>query len=399
MAWIRRLAVSVVLMCAVAGAAAAADVEWTDFDLDVVDDLVNECAKSDKVKAFTEEHGRMPLVLRGEISNNTGEDINTALFANRLEDALINSKGVFDFVAGKEERQALRAEKQDQDFHASMDSAKAMDRETAADFMMAGDLNLLKATSKKLSCQLVIKLYDIETNKIVFSRVQDFTIKGEKVKHTKTAKERRGTISLPKRRSSGAGWDTYKTFSTAVPVVRRSFDGDGGDAECEFRAVTAGFDLQIFKVNATTHITGMMKFGMDVGAGTMSADYGRGDEVEQGGVLDFMTYARAGAGLAITLGGLVLIPTAGVGVSFEGLTATEDADTASEKEYKGYDATVDGFVNLTAMFMFGDSAGLALSLELSQNLCGAGSYTELETYSINRDLVSFIPAIGVCYRP
>ena len=399
MAWIRRLLAGVALVCAVAGAAVAADVEWTDFDLDVVDDLVSECAKSDKVKAFTEEHGRTPLVVRGEISNNTGEDINTALFANRLEDALINSKGVFDFVAGKEERQALRAEKRDQDFHASMESAKAMDNESAADFMMAGDLNLLKATDKKLSCQLVIKLYDIETNRIVFSRVKDFTIKGVKVKHTKTVKERRGTISLPKRRSSGAVWDTYKTYSLAVPVVRRSFEGDGGDAECEFRAVTAGYDLSVFKVNARTHITGMMKFGIDTGAGTMSADYGFGDEVEQDGIIDFMTYGRVGAGLAITLGGLVLIPAAGVGVTIEGLTTTEDADTTDEKTYKGCDATVDGFVNVTAMLMFSDSVGLSLSLELSANLCGAGSYTELETYGIDRDLVSFIPAIGVCYRP
>lgn len=394
MAWIRRLVALAAVVCAVAGAAFAADVEWTDFDLKVVDDLVNECAKSDKVKAFTEEHGRTPLVVTGEISNNTGEEINTALFVNRLEDALINSKGVFDFVAGADERQALRAEKRDQDFHANVESAKAIDRETAADFMMAGDLNLLKATSKKLSCQLVIKLYDIESNRVVFSRVQDFTIKGEKVKHTKTAKERRGTVSSPQKSSSGADWDTYKIVSLTIPVVRRSFDGDGGDADCEFHATMVGFDKSTFRVHYPSHITLMTKYGIAAGfGGTMSADYGRGDEVELEEIIDLTTYWRVGAGYAFYFGATTFIPTAGVGVSLDYLGATDDT---TAKHYSGYDATVDGFVNLTALVTLSDMWGLSLSCELSMNLCGAGSFTELETYGINFDLVSFMPAIGVC---
>lgn len=394
------------LSCVLCFKAAAADVVYSKFDGRVVDELVRECAESYRIRQFTEDEGRLPLVILGAfwVNNTWGdiwEDVDIFPFMRRLQDALINSSDVLEFVASSYEREVLREEKRDQDFHASIDSAKAMDNETAADFMLQGELGLLGATEKELYCQLAIQLVDIETNRIVFSSVKDVTIKSVKVKTAKQTREKkekkRDTISTADREPSG-NWDTYQTYSLAVPVVRRSFDGDGGDADCEFRAVTVGYDRQAFHVNYPTHITLMTKYGFAFGAGTMSADYGRGEEMEQELIFDFMVYTRAGAGFAITLGGVVLVPTAGVGVSFEGLRRTEHAGDDDEKTYKGCDVTVDGFVNLTAMLMFVDSAGLSLSLELSKNLCGAGSYTELETYGINFDLVSFIPSIGFCCR-
>ena len=196
-------------------------------------------------------------------------------------------------------------------------------------------------------------------------------------------------------------FEVAKTHSIAVPVICRDFDGDGGDAECEFRAVAVGYDLSIFKINVPTNITLMMKLGAGIGGGTISADYGMGDKVEKSDNLDFITYGRIGAGFALTLGNWLLIPTAGVGLSLEGLGDFEDEDEdedSDEKEYVGYDATVDAFVNLTAILMFNNRIGLSFSFEVSTNLCGAGSFTELETYSINFGQLSFTPAIGICCR-
>ena len=381
---------------------AAADVVYSKFDGRVVDELVRECAESYRIRKFTEDEGRLPLVVIGAFwVNNTWDDIwqdvDISPFIRRLQDAFINSRDVLEFVASSYEREVLREEKRDQDFHASMDSAKAMDNETAADFMLQGELGLLGASEKELYCQLVIQLVDIETNRIVFSSVKDVTIKGVKVK---TAKQTKQAKQKQVREPSG-NWDKYKAQSLAFPLVGRGFDGDDGAAECEYRADFAmGYDVSTFHVNYPTHITFMTQYGISIECwGTMSADYGGRDEIELDEILGPMIYARYGAGLAINILGIMLIPTAGVGMTLDGLFAPDEEEDDDSKSFQGCNFTVDAFVNVFAALMFGQNVGLSFSFEMSKNLCGVGSFGELGGYGMNFfDLVSYTYTIGICSR-
>lgn len=102
---------------------------WNDSDVKIVcDDLINQCVTSPRVARFEEDNGRLGTVIIGKISNKSSEYIDTSIVAKRFQNAIINS-GVLEFVSDSSERQALRAEKRDQDQHASEDSAKAMDNE------------------------------------------------------------------------------------------------------------------------------------------------------------------------------------------------------------------------------------------------------------------------------
>ena len=410
MAWIRRLLAGAALVCAVVGTAVAADVVYSKFDGRVVDELVRECAGSYRIRQFSEDEGRLPLVVIGALwVNNTWDDIwqdvDITPFMRRLQDALINSSDALEFVASSHEREVLREEKRDQDFHVSIDSAKAMDNETAADFMLQGELGLLGASEKELYCQLVIQLVDIETNRIVFSSVKDVTIRGVKVKtakQTKQAKQKqvreRDTISTADWEPSG-NWDRYKAQSLAFPLVRRGFDGNDGAAECEYRADFAmGYDVSTFHVNYPTHITLMTKYGIGIEWGTMSADYGWGDEIEQDDIWGPVIYAQYGAGLAINILGIMIIPTAGVGMTLDALLAPDEEEEDDDSyTFQGCNFTVDAFVNVFAALMFNKNLGLSFSFEMSKNLCGVGSFGELGGYGMNFfDIASYTYTIGIC---
>ena len=174
MAWIRRLVAGAALVCFAAGAAFAKEIRWDYDDLkEVCDYLASECRESKRIKEFTREKGYVPKVILGEIKTK-GENIDTSMLARYFQDALINS-GAVDFVAGTSERQALRTEKQDQDLHAGADSAKAIDNERAADFMLQGEIYFIVQVKSSLIYSVFVQFYDIEQNTIMFSK--QFTVK------------------------------------------------------------------------------------------------------------------------------------------------------------------------------------------------------------------------------
>jgi hypothetical protein len=129
---------------------------WNDTD----SRLVSEEMVGDMLEGlWLREHagsGR-PAVIVGEIRNLSHEHISVGTFVADIERAVINS-GRVEFVASRGERGEIRAERKDQDLHASEATRKAMGQERGADFMLQGTIN----TIIDASGQTQVRYYQVD---------------------------------------------------------------------------------------------------------------------------------------------------------------------------------------------------------------------------------------------
>ena len=160
---------------------------WNDTDAQMVaQEMITDCLQSGWYSKFTTRYGKEPTVIVGTVTNNTMEHINTAVFIEEMQRALINSAKV-DFVASSSERGEIRTERLEQDEFASEATRKAFGKEVGADYMLSGVLNSVvdKAGSKALVFyQVNMKLINIETNQIVWNGQKQIK---KYVKRSKTA--------------------------------------------------------------------------------------------------------------------------------------------------------------------------------------------------------------------
>lgn len=144
---------------------------WNESDVRIVcDSLIEECISSPRIAKFEGQQGRAPVVIIDSIRNQSSEHIDTSIVEKKFQTAIINS-GVMEFVSSSTERQALREEKADQADHSTYDTAKEMDQETGADFMLKGSVKTIvqSAGDKTVRTYYVYaELHDIKTNKIVW---------------------------------------------------------------------------------------------------------------------------------------------------------------------------------------------------------------------------------------
>jgi len=151
---------------------------WNDTDVKIVcNDLIEKCLSSPKVKGFEEKNNRLPVVIVGTFKNDSTEHIDTSIITEKIADAIINS-GIADFVADKREREELREEKiaQNKEGFTSEESAKAIDNETGADFMLKGSVKTMveKAGNKTVRRYYVsAQLIDLETNKVLWKGLNE----------------------------------------------------------------------------------------------------------------------------------------------------------------------------------------------------------------------------------
>lgn len=145
---------------------------WNDTDAQMVaQEMITDCLQGGWYSRFFTRYGKEPTVIVGTVSNNTMEHINTGVFIEAMQRALINSAKV-DFVASAAERGEVRTERLEQDEFASEATRKAFGREVGADYMLSGVLNSVvdQAGSKAVVFyQVNLKLIDIETNQIVWN--------------------------------------------------------------------------------------------------------------------------------------------------------------------------------------------------------------------------------------
>ena len=145
---------------------------WNDTDAQMVAaEMINDCLNAGWYNKTLLKLGKEPVVVVGTVSNNSMEHINTDVFVEEIQRALINS-GKVEFVASKSERGEVRTERLEQDEFASEETRKAFGKEIGADFMLSGTLNSVVDKSGKKALvfyQVNMKLINLETNQIVWN--------------------------------------------------------------------------------------------------------------------------------------------------------------------------------------------------------------------------------------
>lgn len=145
---------------------------WNDTDAHLVaEEMIRDCTTQGWQPMFMGKNNRAPVVIVGEVKNQSSEHINTDIFSKELERSLINS-GKVRFVANKFERPEVREEReQQQSGTTAPETIKKMGRETGADFMMIGSLNsVIDETGGKYAIlyQVNLELIDMENNEKVW---------------------------------------------------------------------------------------------------------------------------------------------------------------------------------------------------------------------------------------
>ncbi len=152
---------------------------WNDTDIRLVSEaLVQSSMKGAWINNFRMKNlGRNPVVIVGTFINRSSEHIDTAIIAKRYEMELVNS-GKVDMVADQNFRASIRQEREEQQYFASEESAKALGREIGADFLLQGAVRSVldqRGNTRVRTYYVSAELIDIETSRKVW--VGEETIK------------------------------------------------------------------------------------------------------------------------------------------------------------------------------------------------------------------------------
>jgi uncharacterized protein (TIGR02722 family) len=142
---------------------------WNETDSrKVADKMVGGMLESAWLQRWTRNHEGRPTLIVGPIRNKTMQHIDEEIFIKDIERNLVNS-GQVQFVAAKDERKAIRAEREDQQKRATMESAAAMAQEIGADYMVLGTISSnvqenLEGDKVSLFYTVNLELINIEKN-------------------------------------------------------------------------------------------------------------------------------------------------------------------------------------------------------------------------------------------
>ena len=140
---------------------------WNDTDSRMVaETMVKESLASPWLDNFTKVKSRQPVVVVGTILNRSHEHIDVQTFITDLSRELTNSQKV-TFVAGKGERDEVRAERREQAIHAREDTQRAPGKEIGADYMMKGTISTILDEAdgvKAVFYQIDLDMIDLENN-------------------------------------------------------------------------------------------------------------------------------------------------------------------------------------------------------------------------------------------
>jgi uncharacterized protein (TIGR02722 family) len=125
------------------------------------------------------QNAEEPVLIVGNINNNTAEHINTGLFIREIEKAIVNNPNV-EMVADAEQRKQIRQERMDQQKHASFESAASVAKELGANYMLVGNIDAnveknLDGTQAAKFYDVTLELIDVEQNRKVW--IEDKEIK------------------------------------------------------------------------------------------------------------------------------------------------------------------------------------------------------------------------------
>jgi len=146
--------------------------KWNDTDSRLTaEEMIGDSLSRPWISAASGPAGENPTVIVGTVRNDSSEHINTGVFVEDLQRALINS-GRVTFVASKTERGEVRDERLDQDTNASEATKKAHGQEAGADFMLSGNISTIEDKEGGKSVilyQVNLKMLNMKTNQISWS--------------------------------------------------------------------------------------------------------------------------------------------------------------------------------------------------------------------------------------
>lgn len=144
---------------------------WNDTDSRLVaEEMIDDVLNRPWLQRFVDAEGEQPVVIVGDVRNLSSEHIDTNPFIKDIERELINS-GMVRFVAGDEQRAAIREERMDQQTQASRETISRLGEETGADFMLQGSISSVVDAvegQRAVFYQVDLELIHIETNEKVW---------------------------------------------------------------------------------------------------------------------------------------------------------------------------------------------------------------------------------------
>lgn len=145
---------------------------WNDTDSrNVAEQLTAQMLGEKWLPRFEQAHtGKRPAVVVGLIRNKSHEHIDSETFIKNIERSVINNGSVRLVQAG-EKREELRAEREDQQKNASMNTMKKWGLELGADYILQGAISSIVdeyGKQKTVYYQVNLELTDLETNEIVW---------------------------------------------------------------------------------------------------------------------------------------------------------------------------------------------------------------------------------------
>jgi hypothetical protein len=144
---------------------------WNDTDARLVsEEMIRDALSWPWIDAHRQRTGDKPRVIVGSVRNESHEHINTETFVKDLERELIKS-GKVSFVASRDQRGEIRAEREDQGSFASIETMKTMGKELGADYMLVGSINTILDASEGDEVrfyQVDLEMIGIETNEKVW---------------------------------------------------------------------------------------------------------------------------------------------------------------------------------------------------------------------------------------
>lgn len=141
---------------------------WNDTDSRLVaNELIEQSLENAWAVRYADRHGgQPPTVIIGEFRNRTMEHIPVRTFIRDLERAYVGS-GSVRVVASAEERDGVRAEREDQQEHARADTRARLAQEAGAAYMLLGEIHAIEDEEdreKIVWYQIDATLVDLESN-------------------------------------------------------------------------------------------------------------------------------------------------------------------------------------------------------------------------------------------
>lgn len=145
---------------------------WNDVDSrEVADAIIRQSFAGPSGASWAADYmqahaGRRPTVIVGTVRNRSMEHIPVETFVRDLERAYLGS-GQVQVVASAEERDEVRAEREDQQENAAAETRARVGRERGAQYMLQGDISQLtdrEGGRRVVYYQVDMALIDLESN-------------------------------------------------------------------------------------------------------------------------------------------------------------------------------------------------------------------------------------------